>query len=314
MAPKVTSGHEGHGAPPGSHLLLLPILFLPAIVSLPAGIASLIKDWREQTPDAQAARLLVAFIAPAWLLIELMPTKLPHYSLPIYPALAVVAGLGFVRWGRVERRWRLLGLGLLTLGGLLAAGVLIALGVRFHGALWAAYLVTGIMLVCGLAATFALYMRRYDLALIGLVVMGLSWHGLGRGVVAPSATILFPSGQVVEHVVDLRELVPDAPLISTYTEPSFVFLTHGDVILRDADEITAELASGDLDFSSPRLYVFDLSRWSDQAAHMLRPMIQRACAVRLVDGFNYSRGEGTVLLIAATGCSPADAEPSGSTP
>ena len=60
MAPKVTSGHEGHGAPPGSHLLLLPLLFLPAIVSLPAGIASLVKDWREQTPDARAARLLVA--------------------------------------------------------------------------------------------------------------------------------------------------------------------------------------------------------------------------------------------------------------
>ena len=104
MAPKVTSGHEGHGAPPGSHLLLLPLLFLPAIVSLPAGIASLVKDWREQTPDARAARLLVAFIAPAWLLIEFLPTKLPHYSLPIYPAIAVISGLGFVRWGRVERR------------------------------------------------------------------------------------------------------------------------------------------------------------------------------------------------------------------
>lgn len=314
MAPKLTSGHEGHGAPPGSHLLLLPILFLPASVSLPAGFASLIKDWREQTPDAQSARLLVAFIAPAWLLIELLPTKLPHYSLPIYPALAVIAGLGFVRWGRVERRWRLLGLGLLALGGVLAAGVLIALGWRFQGALWAAYLAAGLMTFCGLAATFALYMRRYDLALIALVVLGLSWHGLGRGVVAPSASILFPSGPAALEVADLRQQVPDAQLISTYTEPSFVFLTHGDVQLRDADEIAAELARGDLDFSASRLYVFDLSRWSDHAAETLRPLVQRACAVRLVDGFNYSRGDDTVLLIAATGCSPADAAPSGSTP
>lgn len=314
MAPKVTSGHEGHGAPPGSHLLLLPILLLPAIVSLPAGVASLIKDWREQTSDAQSARLLVAFIAPAWLLIELLPTKLPHYSLPIYPALAVIAGLGFVRWGRVERRWRLLGLGLLGLGVVLAAGVLIALGWRFQGALWAAYLATGLMAFCGLLATFALYMRRYDLALIALVVLGLSWHGLGRGVVAPSASILFPSGPAALEVADLRQQVPDARLISTYTEPSFVFLTQGDVQLRDADEIAAELAHGDLDFSAPRLYVFDLSRWSDHAAETLRPLVQRACTVRLVDGFNYSRGDDTVLLIAATGCSAPAVAPTGSTP
>ncbi len=103
------------------------------------------------------------------------------------------------------------------------------------------------MLFCGLAATFALYMRRYDLALIALVVLGLSWHGLGRGVVAPSASILFPSGPAAREVADLRTLVPDAPLISTYTEPSFVFLTRGEVELRDADAIAAQLASGDLD-------------------------------------------------------------------
>jgi len=314
MAPKVTSGHEGHGAPPGSHLLLLPVLFLPAIVSLPAGLASLIRDWREQTPDAQAARLLVAFIAPAWLVVELLPTKLPHYPLPIYPALAVIAGLGFVRWGRVERRWRLLGLGLLALGVIAAAAVLIALGWRFNGALWAAYLATGLMALGGLAATFALYMRRYDLALIALVVLGLSWHGLGRGVVAPSAAILFPSNPAAVEIADLRTQVPDARVISTYTEPSFVFLTRGEVELRDADAIAAQLAAGDLDFSAPRLYVFDLSRWSDHAAQTLRPLVQRACAVRLVDGFNYSRGDDTILLIAATGCGSTTPETPGSTP
>lgn len=314
MAPKLTSGHEGHGAPPGSHLLMLPILFLPAIVSLPTGLASLIKDWRDQTTDAQAARLLVAFIAPAWLLVELIPTKLPHYPLPIYPVLAVIAGLGLARWGRVERRWRLLGLGLLGLGVLAASGLLIALAWRFSGAQWAAFWATGIMVFCGLAATFALYMRRYDLALIGLVVIGLSWHGLGRGVVAPSADILFPSAPAAAEVADMRALVGDAELVSTYTEPSFVFLSRGAVQLRDADEIAADLAAGRLDFSTPRLYVFDLSRWSDNAAETLRPFVQRACAVRLVDGFNYSRGDDTVLLIAATGCDASADETSGSRP
>ena len=36
------------------------------------------------------SRFLIAWIIPFWLLIELIPTKLPHYPLPVFPALAVL--------------------------------------------------------------------------------------------------------------------------------------------------------------------------------------------------------------------------------
>ncbi|MBL4559207.1 MAG: hypothetical protein JKP98_25605 [Rhodobacteraceae bacterium] len=69
-----------------------------------------------------------AWVIPAWAIFEAVPTKLPHYVLPLYPALAILAALVWDRalpllgrgWGRV-----LLGLSFLTpailIGGLAGA-------------------------------------------------------------------------------------------------------------------------------------------------------------------------------------------------
>jgi hypothetical protein len=37
-----------------------------------------------------ATQFLLAWIMPTWLLLELVPTKLPHYVLPLYPAIAIL--------------------------------------------------------------------------------------------------------------------------------------------------------------------------------------------------------------------------------
>ena len=37
-----------------------------------------------------AARFLLAWMVPAWILFELVVTKLPHYVLPLYPAIAIL--------------------------------------------------------------------------------------------------------------------------------------------------------------------------------------------------------------------------------
>src|SRR5207237_9963352 len=35
---------------------------------------------------------LLAWLGAAWIFFELVPTKLPHYVLPLYPALALLGG------------------------------------------------------------------------------------------------------------------------------------------------------------------------------------------------------------------------------
>ncbi len=37
-----------------------------------------------------AARFLLAWLVPSWIVFELVVTKLPHYVLPLYPAIAIL--------------------------------------------------------------------------------------------------------------------------------------------------------------------------------------------------------------------------------
>ncbi|MGB8840049.1 MAG: glycosyltransferase family 39 protein, partial [Aliidongia sp.] len=91
---KVAGAQEAHGAPPGYYLAFLPITFWPASLFLGAGVVWAWRSWR-----LPAARLLIAWIVPFWLLLELIPTKLPHYVLPLYPALALLSAKALVALG-----------------------------------------------------------------------------------------------------------------------------------------------------------------------------------------------------------------------
>ncbi len=82
---KVASGQESHGFPPGFYLLLMPLTLWPA--SAMAG-AAFVRAWKSRS--APAVRFCLAWIIPAWIVFELIPTKLPHYVLPLYPALCLL--------------------------------------------------------------------------------------------------------------------------------------------------------------------------------------------------------------------------------
>ena len=82
---KVFQGQETHGAPPGYYLLLFWLTFWPA-----APLAAIVAPsvWRER--HAPATRFLLAWLVPSWIVFELVITKLPHYVLPLYPAIAIL--------------------------------------------------------------------------------------------------------------------------------------------------------------------------------------------------------------------------------
>jgi 4-amino-4-deoxy-L-arabinose transferase-like glycosyltransferase len=82
---KVASGQESHGFPPGFYLLLMPLTLWPA--SAVAGV-SVFRAWKSRS--APAVRFCLAWIIPGWIVFELVPTKLPHYVLPLYPALCLL--------------------------------------------------------------------------------------------------------------------------------------------------------------------------------------------------------------------------------
>jgi 4-amino-4-deoxy-L-arabinose transferase-like glycosyltransferase len=88
FAAKVAGGQESHGAPPGYFLVTSIIAFWPSILFVLPGIGL---AWTRR--GEPAIRFLLAWAGSWWLLVEAVPTKLPHYVLPAYPALAMLAAL-----------------------------------------------------------------------------------------------------------------------------------------------------------------------------------------------------------------------------
>ena len=82
---KVHSGQESHGAPPFTYLALFGVLLWPASLLLPSALLH-IKAMLAQ----DSTRFLLAWLVPFWVMIELIPTKLPHYPLPVVPAAVLL--------------------------------------------------------------------------------------------------------------------------------------------------------------------------------------------------------------------------------
>lgn len=93
LLPKLLGAMESHGSPPGYYLLLLALTFWPGSLLVWPALAN---AWRTRTEPA--TRFLLAWLLPTWVLFELVPTKLPHYVLPLYPALAILIGAWVFRF------------------------------------------------------------------------------------------------------------------------------------------------------------------------------------------------------------------------
>ncbi len=83
---KIVGVSNGHGAPPGAHLALLPLTLFPGSLAV---FAVLPAFWRAR--KVRSGQFLLAWIIPSWLVFEIVPTKLPHYPLPLMPAILLLA-------------------------------------------------------------------------------------------------------------------------------------------------------------------------------------------------------------------------------
>ena len=100
MLAKVGQGQERHWGPPGLYASLFWVTAWPVAVFMALAFHF---AWSERRDDGVA--FLLAWIIPCWLIFEAVQTKLPHYVLPLYPAIAVLAVLAVERDG-VPYHWR----------------------------------------------------------------------------------------------------------------------------------------------------------------------------------------------------------------
>jgi 4-amino-4-deoxy-L-arabinose transferase-like glycosyltransferase len=286
---KVAAGQEAHGSPPGTYLALLPVTFWPA--SLFLGIAGL---WMWRARRLPASRLLAAWVIPYWILLELVPTKLPHYVLPLYPALALAAARACIALneeGMVQPsgwiRW--LFPGLWAAAGMALGVVVLILPVHFG--LYA--MPAGAIAVAASLAVAWQCLRR-DRAYLGTgsaimaVIASLCVLTPGFGIVLPRLDPIWLSRSAASLINDHRE-THDRVAISGYSEPSIVFLLGTDTDLATPDRAAADLLAGKVGLA--------LIADSDDAAfrNVVTGQGERLDSIGSVSGFDYSNGKTLTL-------------------
>ncbi len=289
LAPKIAGGHESHGAPPGYYLLGALVMFFPATLLLPAALST---GWSRRAEPA--IRFLVCWLVPAWIIFELTPTKLVHYTLPAYGALALLAGAALTR--PIGNLSRYAGAALTVLVGvLLAAGVVYGLTEygKSTAQTWATITIVFAVLAA-LIGAFLLMHRAAVTAVLVSIVLGVIAHGALAGTLRQLRPLsVSPQLNKALYAADLhpRQGRPGPVAITGYHEPSFVFLTGRDTELASPEEAAQALAEG-----RPAI-VEGREAEAFQAATARIGVIGRA--VGEVRGYNYSQGDDVDLILYA---------------
>lgn len=241
MLGKVGGAAEKHWGPPGAYALAFFATFWPgaAFAALAIPFA-----WRARGEDAVA--LLLAWIVPAWLIFEGLPTKLPHYVLPLMPAVAILTVLALHRGALDPRRP-----GAVWIAGLV---VLIPVGLTL-GLAAAAWRLDGVLpllalplllAACGVAALALAAFRRGVGE--GALVLGVAASLLLSPAVFGLTQPVLQSLKLAPRLAALRNSLPcDAPRTGTLglREPSLVFTLGTDLaMLASGDEARTFLSGG----------------------------------------------------------------------
>jgi len=235
---KVADAHQGHGGPPGFYLALVWVTFWPAS-SLLAALLPWI--WAERRRREVLA--LLCLIVPMWLVFEIVATKLPHYVLPTYPALAALVALAVTEVGVLVRGWWsrvvLQGLWLLPLVLLLAGG---GAFLWFEG--WLPPLsILALLGAVGLGVLAVAVAHRSAMAAVPVVVVAALFTWLGTWPMLARMDSLWLSPRMAEALRTHAHCPDPAFASGGYREPSLPFLTRTDALLtggREAAEFLAE--------------------------------------------------------------------------
>ena len=290
---KVISGQESHGAPPGYYFVLFWFIFWPGAAL--AGLA---------TPSVWAARrepgakFLLAWIVPSWIVFELVVTKLPHYVMPLYPAIAILIA-GIVEARMLSRiRWLqyapMLWFAVPVVLGILGLVALTVIGRKFGIFVWPT---VGASVVMGLLAWRLYEVDGPEVALLRgfaasiLIVLAVC------GMVIPSLIPFFPSMTVARI---LRGSDCPTPLVAAagYQEPSLVFLAGTETRLTDGAGAAEFLGGG------PCRFAVIESHEQKSFALNAEAIGLRYSAWLRVDGYNMASGRPVALAIYRSGNGP----------
>jgi 4-amino-4-deoxy-L-arabinose transferase-like glycosyltransferase len=288
LAPKMAGGQEGHSGPFGYHALISPLLVYPATLLLPAALALAWKGRGEP-----GVRFAVCWLVPTWLMFEILPTKLAHYTLPAMGGMAMLMAAAVREpLGNLVRR---IGAGLTAFVSLLLAAVAVYGMTSFgQGAdlIWTVLTVL-LLLAAGVVGAVLLLRRQSARALVISGALGVLAHACLVGGLMPHLEPLFLSKDIADALdkakLSPRSGAPGPVAVTGYSEPSLVFLLGTATELTDGEQAAQAIVQG-------RPAVVE-AREEDVFRKTLTAEGLTPKPVAVVEGQNYSDGDRERLTI-----------------
>ena len=302
---KLESGQEGHGALPGTHLLTLSISIWPIATFLPCLIL-----FSLQHRNNVIIKFLMCWILPFWVIIELIPTKLLHYPLPVLPAIAILAIGGLLQFksnikkikSALVRKITYMSSILFSFGGIVLSGGIFYISSEFNIendnilTFFTILLVLIAIVIFILSHTLIFNFKNLYLdisksfynILLAIIALASIFNIINYNFVLPKLDYLHPSNAIIKK---LKKVKADAVASSGYHEPSLVFLLNGDVLLSDPHEVAIFMAEGKnnvalIEKSDLKLFL--------ETTNDLNLKIKE---ISIVKGFNIAKGRHVEIYI-----------------
>ena len=293
---KVAEGQESHGMPPGYYSLTYSLFMWPfGLLAVAAGLRAL-----NHTRGDPRLAFCLAWYLPYWLLLELVPTKLPHYVLSAYPGLALLVGwlLTLTPQQSAEplKRWQTwmywataFGLVVVTLGlAAVAVGAPLYLTGTFNP--WSVPAAA-----FALAAGYLAFPRNQQMPLkrIGAAAVAAgATYAVLIGLIVPALTPIWLTPRIVAAINQSRPCPTSVLASSAYHEPSLVFMAGTKTLLTDTAGAAAHLAA------DPACALALVTVQDDAALQAaLATSGKTAARIAEIDGTNYSSGDKLALAL-----------------
>ncbi len=296
---KVISGQENHGAPPGSHTLIIWATLWPASLFLLPSLAYAIRAIRsgDENPIVRSIKLILCWSLPFWILIEIMPTKLPHYGLPVFPALCLLMGTGISAMSQIKgfAKTRFAGGFFFVLSSAIVLSGLLFLQTRYGDAehAVASYIICGAAGMSAIIAGFALWGHKIHVSLGAALLSSILAMTGAYGYILPNLTAFKTSERLAAELERFAPNIESGAIHSPhFTEPSLIYHVGTHINLK----------AGKVDISPGRAVILNalhkdaeaLNQDLTRAAHAQGQCLERSNSIK---GFNYSKGVPLDMVI-----------------
>jgi len=237
---KIWQSRDRSFMPAGVYLLAFPFSFFPfslwAILSIP-------DSWKKRREPG--VRFCLGWIIPSWVVFELAFTKLPHYIMPLYPAIAMLAAKALLDdYPSLKANKRLRWLPPVTAGLWLLAGTILlicAVGLPYiMDQTWnRGVIATAFLMLIALGVSLMIFTKQLENSVIVMTAASLVFvTNLFVGVL-PYLQHMWVSREIVHTAESIKPCPGPVQLASTYNEPSLVFLAGTQTFLDNDGRVLA---------------------------------------------------------------------------